>query len=57
VWAVSAATGYWVHVGIPALNSILLAFLLYTAAGKLGLTETQPGHRGSRPGLAAKDQA
>jgi cytosine permease len=38
VWVVSAAGGYWVHIGVPAMNSVLLAFLLYTAAGKLGLT-------------------
>jgi cytosine permease len=38
VWGISAAAGYWVHIGIPAVNSILLAFLLYTAAGALGLT-------------------
>ncbi|MGD0246500.1 MAG: cytosine permease [Streptosporangiaceae bacterium] len=37
-WGISAAAGYWVHIGIPAMNSVLLAFLLYTAAGKLGLT-------------------
>ena len=38
VWVISAAAGYWVHAGIPALNSIVLAFLLYAAAGKLRLT-------------------
>jgi cytosine permease len=37
VWITSAAAGYWVHFGIPAMNSVLLAFLLYAAAGKLGL--------------------
>jgi hypothetical protein len=47
---ISAAAGYWARIGIPAMNSILLAFLLYAAAGKLGLIrsysrtarETQP---------------
>jgi cytosine permease len=53
-WVVSAAAGYWVHIGIPAMNSVLLAFLLYTAAGKLGLTGTQPNRRGSP---AAPDHA
>jgi cytosine permease len=50
IWVISAAAGYWARIGIPAMNSILLAFLLYAAAGKLGLTrsysrtarETQP---------------
>ena len=56
-WAVSAAAGYWMHIGIPAMNSVLLAFLLYAAAGKLGLTGTQPDHRGSpaAPDLAAEE--
>jgi hypothetical protein len=39
VWAISATAGYWVQIGIPALNSVLLAFLLYAAAGKLGLIQ------------------
>jgi cytosine permease len=38
VWGISAAAGYWVHIGIPAVNSILLAFFLYAVAGALGLT-------------------
>jgi cytosine permease len=38
VWGISAAAGYWVPIGIPAVNSILLAFLLYTVAAALGLT-------------------
>lgn len=56
-WGISAAAGYWVHIGIPAMNSALLAFLLYTAAGKLGLTGTQPDRRESpaAPGLAAEE--
>ncbi|WP_433334511.1 purine-cytosine permease family protein [Spirillospora sp. CA-294931] len=37
-WAAAAAVGHWVDLGIPALNSIAVAFLLYVAAGKLGLT-------------------
>lgn len=46
VWAISAAVGLWVHVGIPALNSVLLAFLLYAAAG-LG-QKCRAGHRTSQ---------
>jgi cytosine permease len=65
VWVISAAAGYWVHIGIPAMNSILLAFLLYAAAGKLGLTrgysrtarETQPQPRAGRPVLAVEEEA
>jgi len=37
VWAVSALVGYFVHVGIPSINSVVLAMLLYVVAGKLGL--------------------
>jgi cytosine permease len=46
-WVISAAAGYWVHIGIPAVNSVLLAFLLYAAAGKLGLTGIRPDRRGT----------
>jgi cytosine permease len=65
VWVISAAAGYWVPIGIPALNSILLAFLLYAAAGKLGLTrgygrtvrETQPRPRTALPVRAIEEEA
>jgi cytosine permease len=65
VWAVSAAAGYWVHIGIPAVNSVLLAFVLYAAAGKLGLTqgysqiagEAQPQHTARLPAPAAEEEA
>jgi cytosine permease len=65
VWVISAAAGYWVHAGIPAVNSILLAFLLYAAAGKLGLTrgysrtvrEAQLQPRAAPPGRAAEEEA
>ena len=65
VWAISAAAGYWVQAGIPALNSILLAFLLYAAAGKLGLTrgysrtarEAPPQPRAAPPARAAEEEA
>jgi hypothetical protein len=53
----------WVHIGIPAVNSVLLAFLLYAAAGKLGLTGMQPDHRGNpaadhgaHPGPAVEEE-
>lgn len=65
VWVISAAAGYWVHAGIPALTSILLAFLLYAAAGKLRLTrgysrtvrEAQPQPRAALPACAAEEEA
>ncbi len=64
VWVISAAAGYWVHIGIPAMNSVLLAFLLYAAAGKLGLTrgysrtagEAQPQPRAPLPVRAAEEE-
>lgn len=64
VWVISAAAGYWVHIGIPAMNSVLLAFLLYAAAGKLGLTrgysrtarEAQPRPRAPLPVRAAEEE-
>ena len=65
VWVISAAAGYWVHAGIPALTSILLAFLLYAAAGKLRLargysrtvSEAQPQLRAVPPDRAAEEEA
>jgi cytosine permease len=64
VWVISAAAGYWVHIGIPAMNSVLLAFLLYAAAGKLGLTrgysrtarEAEPQPRAPLPAPAAEEE-
>jgi cytosine permease len=53
-WVTSAAAGYWVHIGIPAVNSVLLVFLLYAAAGKLGLTGMQPDHRETQPRTTAR---
>lgn len=37
VWVVSALVGYVVQVGLPSINSLVLAFVLYVVAGKLGL--------------------
>jgi cytosine permease len=37
IWAIASLVGYYVHVGIPSINSVVLAFLLYLVAGKLGL--------------------
>jgi cytosine permease len=37
IWVVSALVGGLVEVGLPSVNSLLLAFVLYAVAGKLGL--------------------
>ncbi|WP_242483270.1 cytosine permease [Streptomyces sp. HSG2] len=50
VWAASAAGGHWLQFGVPALNSIALAFGLYSALGRLGSTG---GTRGTRSGRTA----
>ncbi|MFG2076830.1 purine-cytosine permease family protein [Nonomuraea maritima] len=40
VWVAAALIGHYVTWGIPALNALLAAFVLYAAAGRLGLTAT-----------------
>jgi cytosine permease len=37
VWVASAVVGEYVTVGLASINSLVLAFVLYVAAGKLGL--------------------
>jgi len=37
IWLASALIGGLVGWGLPSINSLLAAFLLYVAAGKLGL--------------------
>ncbi|WP_454811447.1 purine-cytosine permease family protein [Paenarthrobacter nitroguajacolicus] len=37
IWTISAALGYYVTFGLPALNSLAAAFILYIIAGKLNL--------------------
>ncbi|MGP4021285.1 purine-cytosine permease family protein, partial [Saccharopolyspora sp. 5N708] len=37
IWAVSALVGGFVEIGLPSINSLALAFVLYAVAGKLGL--------------------
>lgn len=39
IWVLSAAFGYFVHIGMPSINSVILAFVLYVVAGKLGLVQ------------------
>ena len=37
IWAVASLIGYFVAVGIPSINSVVMAFVLYVVAGKAGL--------------------
>ncbi|MFD8522197.1 purine-cytosine permease family protein [Streptomyces capillispiralis] len=37
IWLASSLIGYYVTFGMPALNSVVAAFLLYILAGRLGL--------------------
>ncbi|MFI0463202.1 purine-cytosine permease family protein [Saccharopolyspora sp. 5N102] len=37
VWLVSSLVGGFVEIGLPSINSLVLAFVLYVVAGKLGL--------------------
>ncbi|MFI6906995.1 purine-cytosine permease family protein [Nonomuraea sp. NPDC050394] len=40
VWVAAALIGHYVTWGIPALNALLAAFVLYALAGKAGLTSS-----------------
>ncbi|QKS86158.1 MULTISPECIES: purine-cytosine permease family protein [Curtobacterium] len=37
IWAIASLIGYFVAVGIPSINSVVIAFVLYVVAGKVGL--------------------
>jgi cytosine permease len=37
IWAIASLCGYFVAVGIPSINSVVIAFVLYVVAGKVGL--------------------
>jgi cytosine permease len=37
IWLASALVGQYVTVGLPSINSLAVAFVLYVVAGKLGL--------------------
>ncbi len=54
IWAGAALVGHYVNAGIPALNSIALAFVLYAAAGKAGLTRgwSRPATSAVSPGVS-----
>jgi cytosine permease len=56
VWVVSALVGNFVQVGLPSINSLVLAFVLYVVAGKLGLVRGYGVSRteaGTEPSTAA----
>lgn len=36
IWIVSSLIGYFVTIGIPSINSLVISFVLYVVAGKLG---------------------
>lgn len=37
IWLLAALVGQFVHWGLPSINSLVVGFVLYVAAGKLGL--------------------
>ncbi|MEV0054051.1 cytosine permease [Saccharopolyspora shandongensis] len=37
VWLIASLVGGFVEIGLPSINSLVLAFVLYVVAGKLGL--------------------
>ncbi|PXY20830.1 purine-cytosine permease family protein [Prauserella muralis] len=37
IWLVAALVGRYVEAGLPSINSLVVAFVLYVVAGKLGL--------------------
>lgn len=37
IWVAAALVGQYVTVGLPSINSLVVAFVLYVVAGKLGL--------------------
>ncbi|WP_109471742.1 purine-cytosine permease family protein [Ornithinimicrobium cavernae] len=54
VWAIGSAVGYFIPWGIPAINSLIVAFVLYVLAGRMSLVR-ETG-RGTCPERAAISQ-
>ncbi|MEV0618849.1 cytosine permease [Nonomuraea sp. NPDC050404] len=46
IWLVAALVGRFVEVGLGSINSLVLAFVLYVVAGKLGLVRGVGASRG-----------
>jgi cytosine permease len=50
IWVLASVIGYFVAWGLPSINSLFIAFILYAVAGRLGLirgigsTKTYPDH-------------
>lgn len=50
IWVLASAIGYFAAWGLPSINSLFIAFILYAVAGRLGLirgigrTKTYPDH-------------
>lgn len=64
-WAVAAVVGKYVDWGLPSINSIVVAFVLYLAAARLGLVRAMgtvatdratPSAAGDTPGVPAAEQ-
>jgi cytosine permease len=45
IWLASAAIGVFIPFGFGSINALVIAFVLYAAAGKLGLVRGQGIHR------------
>ncbi|WAH95643.1 purine-cytosine permease family protein [Arthrobacter sp. MMS18-M83] len=50
IWVLASVIGYFVAWGLPSINSLFIAFILYAIAGRMGLirgigsTKTYPDH-------------
>ena len=50
IWVLASVIGYFAAWGLPSINSLFIAFILYAVAGRLGLirgigsTKTYPAH-------------
>ncbi|MCP2166394.1 purine-cytosine permease family protein [Goodfellowiella coeruleoviolacea] len=56
VWVLAALVGRFVHIGLGSINSLVVAFVLYLVAGKLGLVRgvgTSPTEGPDRTSVSA----
>ncbi|MEV5541753.1 cytosine permease [Saccharopolyspora shandongensis] len=54
VWLVASLVGGFVEIGLPSINSLVLAFVLYVVAGKLGLVRGVGSTRTTADVVSAK---
>ncbi|MEU6269228.1 purine-cytosine permease family protein [Saccharopolyspora shandongensis] len=54
VWLVASLVGGFVEIGLPSINSLVLAFVLYVVAGKLGLVRGVGSTRSTADVVSAK---